>query len=76
MRNLQHKQENCKEYGVKTPLLVSLKDAANILGVSARTVRRLCQDGKLPKMLKVGRSTRIQRQGILDYIHKISGGAV
>ena len=75
MRNLQHKQENCKEYGIKTPVLVSLKDAAHILGVSARTVRRLCQDGKLPKMLKVGRSTRIRHQGILDYINKLSEGA-
>ena len=52
--------------------LVSLKQAGNILGVSARTVRRLCDGGELPPIVKVGHSSRINYQGLLDYIKKLT----
>ena len=51
--------------------LVSLKYAGNMLGVSARTIRRMCDAGELPPIVKLGHLSRISYQGLLDYISSL-----
>jgi predicted DNA-binding transcriptional regulator AlpA len=53
--------------------LVSLKYAGDMLGISDRTVRRMCDSGQLPPIVKLGHLSRISYQGILDYIGKLTG---
>ena len=48
------------DIGVMAQLLLSDKDAAALLGLSARTIRAMMADGRLPA-IKVGGSTRIRR---------------
>lgn len=52
--------------------LVSLKEAGLMLGVSDRTVRRKCDAGVLPPIVKIGHSSRISYQGLLDYISSLT----
>lgn len=47
--------------------LISVPDAAGILGVSARTVARLIADGQL-QIVKVGRLTRIRVVEVEEFI--------
>lgn len=48
------------------PALLSSKEAARILGVSERTVTRMCEQGKL-KAVKVMSLWRINRDALLDF---------
>jgi excisionase family DNA binding protein len=66
-KKLQQKTEKSKKETVNSLLLVSLSEAGRLLGVSARTIRRMSQEGKLPQIVKVGGSARISWQGIQDY---------
>lgn len=52
--------------------LVSLKEAGRMLGVSARTVRRRCDDGELPPIVKLGHLSKISYPSLLDYIEKLT----
>jgi excisionase family DNA binding protein len=72
-KKVHSKTEKSKERFFSDRLLVSLKDAGGMLGVSARTIRRLSQDGKLPAIVKVGHSTRISYQAVLDYVISLTG---
>lgn len=47
-------------------VLLSSKEAAGILGVSDRTVTRMCEQGKL-KAVKVMSLWRINRDALLDF---------
>jgi excisionase family DNA binding protein len=72
--NIVPKQAKSKGGVEVVPLLVSLKEAGRLLGVSPRTVRRLSQKGKLPALVKIGKCCRITRKAVVDYFEKISGG--
>lgn len=66
-KKLQPKTKKSKKEAVNSLLLVSLSEAGRLLGVSARTIRRMSQEGILPPIVKVGHSARISWQGIQDY---------
>ena len=48
------------------PALLSAKQAAGIMGVSERTVTRMCEQGKL-KAVKVMSLWRINRDALLEF---------
>ncbi len=70
-KKVQPKTEKSKKKAVNSPLLVSLKEAAEKLSVSTRTVRRLSQIGILPRIVKVGNCARISWQGVQDYYNSL-----
>ena len=74
-KNVQQKVEKSKEKAVNSPLLVSLKEAAEKLSVSIRTVRRLSYAGTLPPIVKVGGSAKMSYQGIIDYYNRLIGNS-
>ena len=47
----------------QVPLVLGVKDVADLLGVHYNTVKKMAQDGRLPAV-KVGRAWRIQREAI------------
>ena len=49
------------------PILVSVRDAAHVLSVSAKTIYKLVDIGKL-QSVKLGKSRRITAQSIRDLI--------
>ncbi len=67
---LHSKKQKCKDEVSRR--LVSLKEAGLMLGVSARTVRRMCDNEQLPPIVKVGYLSRINYQGLLDYISSLT----
>lgn len=69
-KKVLHKTQKCKDEISRH--LVSLKEAGRMLGVSARTVRRMCDSGQLPPIVKLGHSSRISYQGLLDYISSLT----
>ncbi len=52
--------------------LVSLKEAGQMLGLSTRTVRSRSYDGQLPPIVKIGHSSKISYQGVIDYISSLT----
>lgn len=48
------------------PILLNVKQAAQILGCSPRTVTRMCEGGKL-KHCRAGNMYRINRNALLEY---------
>ena len=60
-------KKNDKE--LEQPL--SLKQVADLLGMSVRAVYRLIDEGELPRPLKVGRSSRIPASEYRAYIEKL-----
>ena len=70
-KKVQPQTEKSKKKTVNSPLLVSLKEAAEKLSVSTRTVRRLSQLGTLPQIVKVGNCARISWQGVQDYYNSL-----
>lgn len=57
--------------GTKTPELLSVTEAAQILGTSTRFPRRLIAERAI-KHYKVGRHVRIARQDLLEYLESNS----
>ena len=51
------------------PQILSADQAAEILGVSKRTVSRLCADSRLPSF-KVGIKIRIPKHALIDYMSR------
>ena len=49
------------------PVLLTIKEAAEILGVSGRTVSRLCAKGEIDSF-KIGRSIRINKNVLAAYM--------
>ena len=48
-------------------LLMSAKEAANITGISSRTITRMCDKGMLPAV-KLGNQWRINREKFMQII--------
>jgi excisionase family DNA binding protein len=55
----------------QVPQLLTLKQAASHLAVSARTLEREIQRGRFPRPLKIGRSTRVELAAVLRYIDSL-----
>ena len=51
------------------PDLLSIPQAAERLGVSANTVRRLIQDGEFPEAIRVGRQWRVSKPRLDRRLH-------
>ena len=49
------------------PLLITIDNAADILAVSSRTVRRMLERGELPSV-RIGRSIRIPYESLKSWI--------
>jgi len=69
MNTIGRKHES---FNANSRLLVTLDEAGQMLSVSARTVRRMSQEGELPAILKVGHSSRISNQGIVEYVARLT----
>ena len=53
------------------PKLLSIKQVAEILSVSEKTVRRLRDRGKLPPSKKIGRSIRWRYADIRKFVERL-----
>ncbi|MEO7931534.1 MAG: helix-turn-helix domain-containing protein [Chthoniobacterales bacterium] len=49
---------------------ISLKKAAGKLDVCARTIRRMCQKGELPPIVKIGKLSKLPESAILNYMQR------
>jgi excisionase family DNA binding protein len=54
-----------------TPCLVDVKDAAQMLAVSDRTIWRLVEIGQLPAPVHLGRSARWPVADLLSYVDSL-----
>ena len=50
------------------PLLLSAADLSRELGISARTIRRLDLEGKIPAPVRIGRAVRWRRDEIVEWL--------
>jgi len=50
MSNLSQRVEKVKQKAEKEPILIPLSEAAQLLSVSVRTIYRLADAGKIPKV--------------------------
>ena len=55
----------------ETPVLITLKQAAQRLAISRRTLERLIAAGAFPSPLKIGRASRLAVQDIDDYCEQL-----
>ena len=51
--------------------LISLKEAGELLKVNPRTIRRMSHRGELPKLVKVGKLSRLLYSDVLNYIQSL-----
>lgn len=65
MDNVISKEQKVNPATEKKTLLITLKEAAEYLGVCERTVRRLS-----PPMIKVGHSVRMNYSAIIEFTKK------
>ena len=70
MNNVISKEQKVNPATEKKTLLITLKEAAEYLGVCERTVRRLSALGKLPPMIMVGHSVRMNYSAIIEFTKK------
>lgn len=59
------------QVGAAKERLVTVKEAAQILGISVRGLYRLADLGEAPAVLKVGRSSRFSSSEIHAYIERL-----
>lgn len=52
----------------KTPLLLTVKEAAELLNCSASTTYKLIWSGNIPHIKLGSRTVRVPRQGLVDWI--------
>lgn len=52
------------------PLLIGVPDAARLLGVSPKTVKRGLASGEIPGIRKLGRRTLVSRAELEDWVAK------
>jgi len=57
--------ENCRE-------LLTMQETAAILRICTKTLRKLVSDGEIPAVA-IGRSRRIRKQVLIDYINNQTG---
>lgn len=55
---------------VTTPQLITAEELAKLMQVSERTLWRLLSGGKLPKPVRIGRSTRWRLAEVNDWIER------
>lgn len=53
-----------------TPPLLTADDVAALLNVSERTLWRLLSAGKVPKPVRIGRSTRWRAEDVREWVQK------
>ena len=51
--------------------LITMKEAAEILGISQRGLYRFIASGELPRPVKIGKASRMVLTEIEDYIERI-----
>jgi excisionase family DNA binding protein len=54
-------------------LLLSVEEAAEALNLGRAKVWQLVGDGTLPS-IKIGRTRRVSRQALLDFVERLSAG--
>ena len=54
-------------------LLLTLKQAAQRLSISKRTLDRLISAGKFPRPLKIGRASRVLRNDVEKFLAQLTG---
>ncbi len=54
-----------------TKLLLTVREAANVLGISRTAIYLLLQRGEIPSV-KIGRSRRIKRKDIESYVNRLA----
>jgi excisionase family DNA binding protein len=57
--------------GSEERLLFTLNQAAQSLAISKRTLERLIAGGTFPVPLKIGRSSRVPREDIAEYLEQL-----
>jgi len=57
--------------GSEERLLFTLEQAAQSLAISKRTLERLIAGGVFPVPLKIGRSARVPREDIADFLEQL-----
>lgn len=63
-----------KEHEPNAPLLITVKEAANRLSLSTRTLHREISAGRFPRPVKIGRASRIPIAALVDYVRSLSEG--
>lgn len=56
---------------VSEPMLLTVKQAARLLSVSAPLVYRLVHEGQLP-LVKIGNASRIPRRALEDLVERLA----
>ena len=56
--------------GQVVPLLLTMEQAAELLGVAHRTIKRMVTERTLPGIVRLGRSVRISRPELEDWIRR------
>ena len=51
--------------------LLTLKQAAELLAISKRTLERQVAVGNFPRPLKIGRSSRVSMQDVSSYLERL-----
>ena len=64
-------QETRQPVATDEKRFITLKQAAIMLDVSDRTVRRLVASGELPQLVKVRGSTKLAARDIEDYVDRL-----
>lgn len=75
-RNLIHEIHVSSSLAPELPRLLNLRQAAQLLSVSRRTLEREIAAGNFPRPLKIGRSTRVAETDLRAYISKLQGAAL
>ena len=53
--------------------LLTIKDAAQRLAISTRTIHREIAAGRFPRPVKIGRSARVPLSALEAYVRRLSG---
>jgi predicted DNA-binding transcriptional regulator AlpA len=57
-----------------TPIvLLTVKDLAQLLKISIRSVWRLCSSGEIPRPIKIGASCRWDSEEVTGYLQSLKG---
>jgi excisionase family DNA binding protein len=75
-RTLVHETHVSSSPVPELPRLLNLKEAAQLLAVSRRTLEREISAGNFPRPLKIGRSARVAENDLRAYIAKLQGAAL
>lgn len=70
--SLEHPESVMNEEPSELSQLITLQQAAQMLGVSTRTLEREIQRGHFPRPLKIGRfMRRVERAAVIRYIESL-----